>query len=189
MKLPSSVLALALAAAVPFTVSAQGSAQTNNGPSAETHAKYEQVRNDAKTASLNALSPDHRAKVQAILAKANSATSFSELADEAKQIDAILTPDEAKAVLGERDKMVATMQASRPTDTAGPGQAGPGPGQGAPGQGGPGGGYGGGGHRGGGGGMMRTNDAGRFLLMISLDPQKIRDLRREQQQTQPQPQN
>ncbi|HTJ25800.1 MAG TPA: hypothetical protein VMA36_06505 [Candidatus Limnocylindria bacterium] len=178
MKLPSSVLALALAAAIPLTACSQVNAQSSNGPSPDQRAKYQQMRNDAKTAAMNDLSPDHRAKVQAIITKANDANSFSDLVDDAKQIDAILTPDEAKAILGERDKMVAAMQANRPAD------AGPGPGgQGGPGQAGPGG-QGGGMHRG--GGMMRGNDAGRFLLGISLDPQKMRELRHKQQQAQPQ---
>ncbi|HYZ14873.1 MAG TPA: hypothetical protein VE591_00675 [Candidatus Acidoferrum sp.] len=167
MKLSLSVLALAMAAAMPLAASAQANPPSNDGPPPEVRAKMQQARDGARTAAMNDLSPDHRAKVQAIVDKANDAQSMSDLVAAAKQIDTVLTPDEAKAVLGERDKMMQTMRANMPQG-AGPG--GPPPG----GPGGPGG-------RGRGG--MR-NDAGRVLLQLSVSREKMRALREKQQQEQ-----
>jgi hypothetical protein len=170
MKLSLSVLALAMAAAIPLTTCAQVSAQSNDGPPPEARAQMQQARDNARSAAMNDLRPDHRAKVQAILDKANNAQSMTELVDAAKQIDGVLTPDESKAVLGERDKMMQTVHANMPQGEA------PGAGQG--GQGGP-----RNGDHGGQGGGMR-NDAGRVLLQLSLSREKMRALREKQQQQQ-----
>lgn len=174
MKLSLSVLALAMAAAIPLTACAQVNAQSNDGASSDVRAQVQQARDNAKTAAMNDLSPDHRAKVQAIIDKANNAQSMSELLDAAKQIDGVLTPSESKAVLGERDKMMQTMHAEMAQG------GGPGPGQGGPG--GPG--ARNGGDHGGTGAAMR-NDAGRFLLQLSMSREKMRELRAKQQTQNP----
>jgi hypothetical protein len=97
-----------------------------------------QARDQAKTAAFNDLSADHRAKVQAIVAQYNNGSIQRD--DAVKQIDAVLTPDETKAVLGEEQKMHDAMRqafAGNPRSN--------------------------GGHR-------RAPDAGRFLLMLSASP-------------------
>jgi hypothetical protein len=71
-----------------------------------------------------------------------------------QQIDAALTPDESKAVLGERDKMIAAIKANMPAGQTGPGANG-------------------GQH----GAMGRGNDAGRFLLQVGVSREKMRQLR------------
>jgi hypothetical protein len=160
MKLSVSVLALAMAAAMPLTVYAQVNAQSNDGPPPEVRAQMQRARDNAKAAAMNDLSPDHRAKVQAIISKANNAQSMSDLIDAAKQIDGVLTPDESKAVLGERDKMMQTIHANMPQG------AGPVPGPGGE-------------HHGPGAGMR--DDAGRFLLQLSISREKMHELHQKQQ--------
>lgn len=73
------------------------------GPPPEMRAQFEQARTQARTAAMNDLSADHRAKVQAILAQVQSGSLDPHAA--AGQIDAILTPAESQAVLGEVQKM------------------------------------------------------------------------------------
>jgi hypothetical protein len=169
MKLPLSVLALAVAMAMPLTACAQVNAQSG-GPSPEFRAKMEQVRSDSKTAAFNDLSPDHRAKVQAIVDQIN-AGKLTDIRGAVQQVDAILTPDESKAVLAERDKMMTAMHAAMQSEGA-PAPAASGQGE----------------HRGGpGGGMMRGKpDAGRVLLQLSVSRETMRALRSKQQG---QPQN
>jgi hypothetical protein len=182
MKLHSSVLAVALLAAMPLGASAQVNAQAGGAPPPELRAKIDQARGEAKTAAFNGLSPDHRAKVQAIVDQIN-AGKLTDLRAAVQQIDGILTPDEAKAVLGERDKMMAAIHGAMPQNQGAPG-AGPGPG-------GPGAATGGE-HQGPPGGMMRNrNDAGRVLLQLSVSRETMRALRQKQEQSQPQtqPQN
>jgi hypothetical protein len=161
--------ALSLAFAIgmfPIVAAAQG--EPNGGPPPDVQAKMDQARSDAKTASYNALSADHRTKVQAIVDQFDAGT-ISDLRDAASQIDAVLTPDETKAVLAQRQTMRDAM------------------GGGAPGGGGPGGGFVGGGrpfsgswagHEHGG----HQADAGRFLLTIAADPEKVRDAMREERE-------
>ena len=95
----------------------------------------EQARAQAKTAAFNDLSADHRAKVQAILAQVQSGSL--EPQDAASQIDAVLSPSESQAVLGEAQKMRDAMQKAFGND---------GPPRGM---------------------MNRKPDAGRVLLMLS----------------------
>lgn len=101
-----------------------------------------QARDQAKTAAFNDLSPDHRAKVQAIVAQYDSGSIQRD--DAVKQIDAVLTPDETKAVLGEQQKMRDAMRQRMANN---------------------------GEHHfpGSNGGQRRAPDAGRFLLMLSAD--------------------
>lgn len=109
--------------------------------------QFVQIRDNAKTAAFNDLSPDHRAKVQAIVAQVSSGSLDPQ--DAAKQIDGILTPAESQAVIGEQQKMRDAMQQAFANN------------------GGNGGGFGshGGGYQG--QHASRQPDAGRFLLMLS----------------------
>jgi hypothetical protein len=168
MKLSPAMLALALAATMPLSACAQSAqAQSQDGPPPAARAQMQQARDSAKTAALNDLSADHRARVLAIVDAVNNGTQ-TDLRAAATQLDAILSPGESKAVLGERDKMMQTMRATMPA--GGPNGAGPGgPGRGPDGQGNP-------------NGMRRANDAGRFLLQLSVSREKMRELRQKQQQ-------
>src|SRR5579872_1598417 len=85
-------LTLALCAA-PVAAAAQGFP----GMTPEMQAQVQTLRDTAKTTSFNALSADHRTKVQAIVTQFNNGSVS--IADAVTQIDAILTPDESKAVL------------------------------------------------------------------------------------------
>ncbi len=154
------MLALVVATGLSLVACAQSSnAQATgggpNGLSPEVRAKMQQLRDTTKTAAYNDLSAADRAKVQGIIDQVTSGQQ-SDLKAAAQQIDASLTPDEAKAVMGERDKFVAqirTMMPLRPDAGASPGP----------------------GRR---GGMMgRLKDPGAFLLTLSVTPQKLRELR------------
>jgi len=162
-------LAISMAAILlPLTACAsQGSADNTNattavaasdagmaGPSSGARAAVTQARADAKAASLNALSTDHRAKVQAIVDSFNSGSSL-DLKTPSKAIDAVLTPAEAQAVLAQATKMRAAMRAAyanNPNGTTGRG--------------------------GGSTSRKRTPDAGRFLLTTLASPDKMNALRR-----------
>jgi hypothetical protein len=172
MKLSPALLALALAATMPLSACAQSAqAQSQDGPPPEVRAQMQQARDGAKTAALNDLSADHRAKVQSVIDGVNNGTQ-TDLRAAATQIDGILSPGESKAVLAERDKMMQTMRANMPN--GGPNGAGPGgTGRGPDGQRNP-------------NGMHRANDAGRFLLQLSVSREKMRELRQQQQQKQSQ---
>lgn len=150
------MLALVLATGVSLVACASQSnaAESGNGPSPEMRAQMQAARDNAKTAAFNDLTPADRAKVQSIV-DAVSNGQQTDLRAAAQQIDAAITPDESKAVLGERDKMVAAIRANMPA-----------PPSGAP----PNGGH----------GMMggrHMNDAGAFLLQLSVSRQKLRELR------------
>lgn len=179
MKLSFPALAILLAAGLPLAACAQQSNAAENGPDAGIRAQMQQARDSAKTAAFNDLSAADRAKVQAIVDQVNNGQQ-TDLRAAAQQIDAALTPAEAKSVLGERDKMMATMRANmpaRPDGTApnGPNGAAPnGPNGGQP-----------SGHMH--GGFGRAGDAGSFLLRLSVSREKMRALRHAQHpQGQPQ---
>jgi hypothetical protein len=153
------MLALVLATGVSLAACASQSnaAESGNGPSPEMRAQMQQARDNAKTAAFNDLSPADRAKVQSIVDQVSNGQQ-SDLRAAAQQIDAAITPDESKAVLGERDKMIAAIRANMP---APPNGAAP---------------------NGQGHGMMgrRMNDAGSFLLQLSISREKLRALRQAQ---------
>ncbi|HTW82470.1 MAG TPA: hypothetical protein VMD91_00205 [Candidatus Sulfotelmatobacter sp.] len=132
------------------------------GPNSGMRAAMEKARDDAKTNVMNDLSAAHRAQIQAIVDGVNNGTD-TDFGGDIQKIDAILSPDESKAVMGERDKMVAAMKAAAPPNA---GANGPG------------------GGRRGGGGMMRSNDPGRFVLMVNLSRERMRALREARQQHQ-----
>lgn len=67
--------------------------------------QFQQAREAAKTAALNDLSPDHRAKVQAIAQQVQSGSLSVQ--DAAKQIDGILSANETQAVLSEQQNLRA----------------------------------------------------------------------------------
>jgi type II secretory pathway pseudopilin PulG len=138
-------------AAMLAVVTATGcaSAQQQDGA----RAQMQQARDDAKTASLAALSADHRAKVQTVVDGFNAGTL--DIPTASGKIDAILTPAESTAVLAQSQKLRDAMRAAF--------AAGGGP---------PGGGQGGGRHSGPGGANQQT--AGHFLLSVGADHDKWR---------------
>lgn len=152
------VLALCATVALPVAASAQAGPPGMGGPpSAQQRAAMEKLRADAKASAYAALTPGHATSVQGIVAQVAAGSLDRRAA--AAQIDALLTPDEAKAVLAAEAKSRAAMRA------AFAGGAPPPPGAGAPppppGAGGP--------PR---GGRFGPPSAGRFLLMVSLAPQR-----------------
>lgn len=133
------------------------SAQTPSAAPTGMRAQMQQARDAAKAASLNALSSDHQAKVQTIVTAFDDGTL--DIATAGAQIDAVLTPDEATAVLAQQQTMRDAMRAA----FAGNGGSGR---------------MGGRGMRGNGNGQARKPDAGQFLLSVAADPQKFRDAMR-----------
>ncbi len=123
-----------------------------------------QARASALAGANAALAGDHQAKVAAIVEQVK-AGRLSDARDAAKQIDAILTPQEAKAVLAARDKMRADLQAAR-GDAGGGGMPGGEPGGRGT--------YGGGRH--GGRDSSLRDDAGFALLSLNLDRDQMRSL-------------
>jgi hypothetical protein len=192
MRFPTLSLALALAV-TPAVAAAQ--AGPGGGPPGDMRAKMEQARSDAKTASFNALSADHRAKVQTIVDRFDAGTLPDPRAA-ATQIDAVLTPDETTAVLAQRRALRSAMEQSMGARSGGPAGAGDGPpsaggpGGGGPGPGAPGGGPGPGSDQSGAAGGEHAHrpqpDAGRFLLTVAADPEKLRDALRSGRERAPQ---
>jgi hypothetical protein len=172
MRQTFSALVLAVAASALALTGCGGNAQAQdggNGPGANSpmRAAMEKARDDAKTSAMGDLSADHRAQVQKIVDAVNAGTD-TDLSGAVQQVDAILSPDEAKAVSGERDKMMATVKAA--VQANGGGTTGGQAGGGATGA------------RRGGGGMMRSKDPGRFLLMVNLSRERMQALRAARQQ-------
>ena len=148
-----SIPAVALVALLPLAAAAADPAPgPGGGPPPEMRAQFEKNRAAAKTAAFAALGADHRAQVQAIVDRVNAGT-LTDPVDATKQIDAILTPDETKAVLAERDKLAATMH---PDHMGAPPPGGPPPGMHGP----------------------ANVDAGHFLLRVSVTPERARELMR-----------
>ncbi|HEY0380946.1 MAG TPA: hypothetical protein VGC72_01995 [Candidatus Elarobacter sp.] len=189
MKLSLPVLALLMATGLPLAACAQQSnAAEKQAPSPEIRAQMQAARDSAKTAAFNDLSAANRAKVQSIVDQINNG-QLTDVRAAAQQIDAVLTPAETKAVLGERDKLMQTMRANMPPrpDGAPGGPNGPPPNaapnaapnagpNGAP-----------NGDQPRRGGFGRMNDAGGFLISLGVSREKMRELRRSQmQQGQPQ---
>lgn len=160
MKYTYLALALSLVLA-PVTASAQPGPGPGGMPP-ELRAKFEQVRADAKANSLKALGADHQTKIQAIVDGFNAGTTA--LPDAVTQIDAVLTPDESKALLDQEQKMRDNLTALRPPNADAPAGAPGGPPGGGP-----------GGDRPRGGGMAPKADAGRYLLQLLATPEKWRE--------------
>ncbi len=142
MKKLLPALALALFA---LPVAAPAQQFPGDGPPPEVRAQMEQARTDAKNNAMNALSADHRAKVQAIVSQVENGSLSRE--DASKQIDRILTPQEQQAVLGQMQKMRDAMHAAMAARNNDGGPGGPGGPPGAA--------------------QRRAPDAGRFLLMLN----------------------
>ncbi len=201
MKLIASAIAAAIAAAVPFAVLAQGAPPPGGPPAGApppgAWSQMQKTRDDTRAAALGDLGAAHRAQVQSIVDRVN-AGSLSDLRTAAQQIDALLTPDEAKAVLAERDKMRAAMRARfRDRGAAGgpppnapppngnapngpPPNVGPPPANGGP-----------GGPRPDGprrfDRMGHMNDAGTVLLQLAVTPERMRALHEQMRADAPPP--
>jgi len=181
------VIATSLMMAVPFAALGQPGPGAGPGPgpmatpSAEMRAKIDALGAQAKTEGYAALSPEHRAHVQAIVAKVTSGALDPRSAEQ--QIDALLSPDETKAVLGIAAALHARLEAvlgggPPPGGPRGgpPGGGGPPPpGFGPPPDAGP---PGGGGPPGSGGspGGRPGPSAGALLLRVSVTPEAMRAL-------------
>ncbi|MBV9440719.1 MAG: hypothetical protein JOZ24_12065 [Candidatus Eremiobacteraeota bacterium] len=180
MKRTAIVAAFALSVFGPAAALAQPNPAppVNGGPSADARAAMMKARDDARVAAYAALSADHRTKVQAIIDQVN-AGKLTDPRGAAQQIDAILTPDESKAVLAQHDKLRAAMEqahAAMGGPNGGPPPGGPGPGGPGAAPGGPGG-MGPDAHHGGPNGAHgMMNDAGFVLLQLAVDPQVMRAL-------------
>jgi hypothetical protein len=132
-------------------------------PSPQQLAAMEKARADAKAAAYAALSPAHAASVNAIVAQIAAGTLKRRAAGD--QIDALLSPDEQKAVLAtaakSRDAMRVVMGGPGGPPPGGPPP--PPPAGAAPPPGGP-----------PDGGRSGLPTAGRFLVMVSLPPREKR---------------
>jgi len=163
MKRMLAVLALGAVFAVPLAAFGQmgpGPGMGGPPPTPQQQAAMEKARADAKAAAYAALTPAHATSVQAIVAQVTAGTLDRRAA--VTQIDALLSPDEAKGVLAVDAKSRAQMRAALggsggpppPPPNAGPpppGAGGPPPGTGPPGP-----------------GRFGPPSAGRFLLMVSM---------------------
>jgi hypothetical protein len=157
----------------PIAVRAQAGPPSMQSPSPEQRAKMEAARVDAKAAAYSVLTPAHATAVSGIIAQVTAGSLDRRAA--AGQIDAVLTPDEQKAVLAAAEKSrtamrAAMMGAGAPPPGAGP----PPPGAGAPPP--PGGPPPGAGPPPPGGGRFGPPSAGRYLLMVSMTPEQRRSL-------------
>jgi hypothetical protein len=155
MKRPLVLLALCASVAMPLAAFAQPAPPMPGSPSPDQRAMMEKLRADAKTAAYGALTPAHATAVTAIVGQVTAGSLGRRAAG--KQIDALLTPDEQKAVLAAADTSRKAMMAAMggPPPGNGPPPAGPGgppPGSGQPRD----------------GGRFGPPSAGRFLLMVSM---------------------
>lgn len=136
-------------------VAATGCAASAQSHSDSNRAAFQQTRDGAKAQALAALSNDHRAKLDALVSKAQSG-GFSNAQAAAQAVDAVLSPQESQAVLAARDDMMQKIRAARQSsgEQAGPSrqrQARP--------------------------GAAAPNDPGYFLLSLELDREQMRSLR------------
>jgi hypothetical protein len=165
MKRSLLALTIAVCAGSPLIALAQpGPGSDDMGPPPAVRAKMDAIGAQAKAASYAVLTPEHRAAVDAILAKVRAGTLEPRAAG--TQIDALLTPEETKAVM---DVAVETREQARaafgramppPPPDGGPPNGGP-PGGGPP----------------GGEAHHRKMTAGGFLLRVSFTPEQMRALR------------
>jgi hypothetical protein len=165
------LVALCAAIAVPAIVLAQQGGPPGpmgpggwHSPSPQMRAAMDKAHADGKAAAYAALSPAHATQVQAIVSQVAAGTLDRRAA--AAQIDALLTPDEQKAVLAAgqkaRNEMRAAMAANGMAPPPGPPAAGapPPPGAAGPPQ------Y----------GRFGPPSAGRMLLMLSVTPDQLRSM-------------
>jgi hypothetical protein len=152
-------LALAVMLA-PLAVSAEPTPSADGGPPPEVRAKLDAARADAKVQLIKALSPDHLAKIQADIDQFNAGTLAP--IDTMTAIDAILSPDEAKAVIAIQANLNQARRALLPPG----GGAGPGGTPGAMGTPNP------------GEAPRNQLNAGRTVLQLLASPEKLRSLMR-----------
>jgi hypothetical protein len=189
MKRALVIVALTASVFMPVVAFAQPAPST---PSPELRSMMEKIHAEAKMAAYAAIAPAHVASVNSITAKVAAGTLDPRSAG--KQIDELLTTDEQNAVLAAsqkaRENMRAAMEAAGVGPMGGPpGMGGPPPGMhggpgGPDGAGGPPPGMGGPGMHGGpdgppGGpeGRHFGRSAGRYLVMVSMTPDQMRNLR------------
>jgi hypothetical protein len=110
MKRPFVLLALCASIAVPLAAFAQPAPPAPGSPSPDQRAAMEKLRADAKTAAYGALTPAHATAVTAIVGQVTSRSL--DRREAGKQIDALLTPDEQKAVLAAADTSRKAMMAA-----------------------------------------------------------------------------
>lgn len=179
-------LAVALAAMAPVAAAAQAAGDpgvppngpANGPPSDVMRARIARARDDARAAAYDQLSAAHRARVQSIVDQINSG-KLGDLRDAANQIDAILTPAETKAVLALGIKLRDAMR--RPVAYGGGGPDGPPPGGPPPDAAPP-------GPSAPPGVLMRAPDAGRFLLLLGVNDDRMRALLQARFDAPPSPQ-
>jgi Spy/CpxP family protein refolding chaperone len=117
MKASHAAVAIVLATAIPLGVLAQQTQPPSApGPPGGGPGRFQRARAEARTAAMNDLSADHRARVQAIVDQVNAGT-LDDLRTARQQIAAIITPDEANAVLRERDAMLQAQGVATPEPT------------------------------------------------------------------------
>jgi hypothetical protein len=139
-----------------FAAPVAAPAQGFPGMTPALQAQMQTLRDTAKTNSFNALSADHRTKVQAIITQFDNGSLA--IADAVTQIDAVLTPDESTAVIAQGQALRDAMRKAF-TDANG---GSPPPGrQGRP-------------AGAGGQGQRRPPDAGRILLQVAASPDALR---------------
>ena len=175
MKSFFTVLLVAAGLSVPLAALAQSPPP---GPPPQMRAMMDQLHATAKTNAYNALTPDHRTQVQAIVAQVAAGTIGPR--DASTKIDALLTPDEQKAVSAVEQKtfddLHSAMAASGMPPPNGPPPGGPPPAAAGPPAGPPPGAdarpY----------GSMKHGppSPGRFLVMVSLTREQMRGMMRPQ---------
>jgi hypothetical protein len=140
MKRPVFACILAALVAAPLAVAAQNAPPApppggpdGMGPPPAVRAKMDAMRAQAKADAYAALTPDHRTRVQAIVAQVVAGSLEPRAATQ--QIDALLTPDEQRAVDAveqkQREQMRAAFAGAGGPPPGGPPPAGPPPQQAA----------------------------------------------------------
>jgi hypothetical protein len=146
------VLAMTLVTALALPACSKSDSSSDSGPAGDFRAQMQQAREDARTASMQALSSADKTKVDTVIAAFNGGSLTMDQA--ATQIDGILTPAESQAVLGEQKKMRETIRQAAQAN--GMGTFGRRPN--------------GAGHR--------PPDAGRFLVMVAGSSDRVRSFTR-----------
>lgn len=137
------------------------------GPMEQVRGQMEAARAQARTAALNALTPENRTRLGQLFAQLATAQT-PDVDGAAKALDATLSPSETKAILSAQSALDAQMRSimDQARSQMGGGQGGNGPMGGGPNGGGP---SGGGQHQMQGSGPQ-TQDAGMALLQLALPP-------------------
>jgi len=107
-----AVIFSALAAAPAFAQQPPGPPPPGgpgDGPPPEVQRHIEQARTNARTRAMTALTSDHQAKVNAVLARVKAA-QLTDVNDAAQQLDAILTPAEARTVVAAHQGLMADIR-------------------------------------------------------------------------------